>query len=292
MSQKEDHMAVPQTIIPAAEEFCHLVDIGINITNKQLTKKWQEVVVRAGAAGVTRILLTGTSLGCTEESIRRAEDWNQAPAPTGPAPSAPRPRLYCTAGIHPHEAKSFQPSRSPPALRLCLARPCVVAVGECGLDFHRNFSSPEEQVRCFEAQVQLAVELQKPLFVHEREAHTALLEVLDRFAGRLPPLVVHCFTGTAAEAAAYLQRGFYLGFTGTVCKRERGRHLRELLPSVPLHRIMLETDAPFMGFLKTRRESEPMDVVLVAEEVAKVLGVDVSVVRSTTTSTAINFFKL
>lgn len=111
-------------------------------------------------------------------------------------------------------------------------------------------------------------------------------------SGRLPPLVVHCFTGTAAEAAEYIRRGYYIGFTGTVCKKERGAPLRALLPRIPLDRIMIETDAPYMGFLKTRRSSEPADVVLVAAEIARCLSTDTSAVREATTRNATRFFRL
>ena len=115
-----------------------------------------------------------------------------------------------------------------------------------------------------------------------------------RFSGRLPPLVVHCFTGSHEEAIAYIERGFFIGFTGTLCKHERGAVLREILRSgtVPLERIMIETDAPWMGFVKGRRESEPMDVNGVADKLAECLEVDVETVRSTTTATAFNFFRL
>ena len=179
-------------------------------------------------------------------------------------------------------------------MRQLLQDPLAVAVGECGLDYNRNFSSKEDQLAAFSAQVKIAVDLKLPLFVHEREAHADLLMVLDRpeFKDYLPPVVIHCFTGTAEESKAYLDRGFFIGFTGTICKQERGRPLRQLLPTVPLDRIMLETDAPFMGFRKERRRCEPMDLVGVAQCLAEVKGLSMEEVCRTTTSTSLSFFGL
>lgn len=146
-------------------------------------------------------------------------------------------------------------------LRSLLADPVCVAVGECGLDFNRDFSPRPVQERCLVEQLELACELGKPLFLHEREAFQAMQRILNPFLQlqpsleggpslgrrRLPPAVVHCFTGSAAEAAWYISQGLYLGFAGTVCMGSRGRHLREeVLPLVPLDRLLLETDAPFM----------------------------------------------
>ena len=154
-----------------------VVDIGINITSKQLRGKWRDIFLRAEEAKVVAVLLTGTSIRCVEGSIRIARQWAQEKG----TKNVRHPKLaaYCTAGIHPHDAKSFTESTTQ-RLRELAADPLVVAIGECGLDFNRNFSSSEEQIRAFEAQVELACELGMPMFVHEREAHEALLEVLDR----------------------------------------------------------------------------------------------------------------
>ena len=175
----------------------------------------------------------------------------------------------------------------------------ALSQGECGLDYNRNFSSPQQQLLCFEAQLQLACELQKPLFIHEREAHRDMINVFQKYLSQnspsalpLPPIVIHCFTGNAAEVQTYLSLGFYIGFTGTVCKFERGKPLRDLLPSIPLNRILLETDTPFMGFVKGRRQSEPQDVALVAAKVAAVLDIDVETVRRVTTENAKSFFRI
>lgn len=270
----------------AASSGSHLVDIGINIHNKQMLKTWRQQVQRAYEANVTTILLTGTSLKCSANSLKLAETFHSE------KPSSMNMSLYCTVGIHPHDAKSFQGTQTIQALRSLLQSPLAVAVGECGLDYNRNFSTPAMQLLCFEEQIKLACELKKPLFIHEREAHSDVVAVLQQYLAYLPPVVVHCFTGSDSEAQTYIAMGFYLGFTGTICKLERGRPLRDLLPSVPLNRILLETDAPFMGFVKGRRESEPKDVALVAAKVAEVLHIDVETVRTITTENAKLFFNI
>lgn len=134
--------------------------------------------------------------------------------------------------------------------------------------------------------------------MHERDAHESLVEVIDQVQNDpailqpVPPLVVHCFTGTESEALEYIRRGYYIGFTGTICKKERGAPLRDILPKLPLERLMIETDAPFMGFKKDRRGSEPADTVGVAEQLAKVMNVDTQTVCDITTHTILNFFRL
>lgn len=260
------------------------VDIGINITSKQLKGRWRKIVQDAVDKGVRDILLTGTSMKSSRESLRIANTWEKQ---TG------EKNLFCTVGIHPHDAKSFSITNTIDEMKYLLNDPIAVAIGECGLDYNRNFSPKEKQIECFRAQIALAVELQYPLFVHEREAFEDTIAVFEEFKGlSLPPVVVHCFTGTLQEANAYIERGFFIGFTGTICKKERGAPLRDILPQLPLDRLMIETDAPWMGFLKTRRISEPADVILVAEELARVIGAEPEEVKRVTTQTAKAFFRI
>lgn len=260
------------------------VDIGINITNNKLKRKWRTVVRDAVEKGVHDILLTGTSLKASRESLLIANTWKKE---TG------NNNLYSTVGIHPHEAKKFEEKSTIKEMKALLNDSLAVAVGECGLDYNRNFSPKEKQLECFRAQIKLAVELQCPLFVHEREAFDDTMAIFDEFKGlSLPPVVVHCFTGTLQEAKAYIDRGFFIGFTGTICKKQRGAPLRQILPHLPLERLMIETDAPWMGFLKTRRTSEPADVVLVAEELARAICIPPDEVKRVTTKTAKAFFRL
>ena len=275
-----------------------LIDIGINLTNRQFKRDWMAVVQRARAAGVVHMILTGTSVKESRAALGLAQSWLDGSGGGGAAPL-----LRTTVGIHPHDASTFDASgASLREMRAMLSDPLACAVGECGLDYNRMHSPKVAQVAAFRAQVELACELDIPIFVHEREAHDDLVAVLDSVAaasegaagarGGLPPIVVHCFTGSLAEAQAYIERGFYIGFTGTICKQQRGAPLRAILPHLPLNRLMVETDAPFMGFVKGRRRSEPADVVGVAQAMADAMGIELSDVAAATTANARAFFQL
>ncbi|KAK8737319.1 hypothetical protein OTU49_004440 [Cherax quadricarinatus] len=220
-----------------------IVDIGANLTNKKFTRDLDSVVSRARDAGVHKIMVTGITVQSSKDALRLTRLFPET--------------LYSTAGIHPHEAKSWD-DETEEALRELAANHEVVAIGECGLDFNRNFSPQDVQLEVFEKQVSLACELRKPLFVHERDAHKEVLEVLGKYKGRLPPVVIHCFTGDTAQATAYLKEGCYIGLTGYVWKDKSEDGVRRILEDgvVPLDRLLVETDSPFM-YPNTRASKLP-----------------------------------
>lgn len=220
-----------------------MVDIGANLTNKKFTRDLDSVVSRARDAGVQKIMVTGITVHSSKEALRLTRLFPET--------------LYSTAGVHPHEAKSWD-EETEGEIREIAANNEVVAIGECGLDFNRNFSPQDVQLEVFEKQVSLACELRKPLFVHERDAHKEVLEVLKKYKGRLPAVVIHCFTGDASQAAAYLKEGCYIGLTGYVWKDKSENGVRRILEDgiVPLDRLLVETDAPFM-YPNTRASKLP-----------------------------------
>ena len=230
------------------------------------------------------MILTGTSIRNSEESFRIAKEYPGI--------------LYSTAGIHPHDAKSFD-AQSISKLRNLLKHKHVVSVGECGLDFDRDFSPRNIQETCYKAQLELAIEVQKPLFLHERAAFTRFMAITNEYLPKLPKAVVHCFTGSLTEAKTYLDNGFYLGFTGAISDTKRFSHLKEVIQYVPLDRMMIETDAPFMlpknvpkSLLKKyhERRCEPAFLPFVAGTVAKFKGVSLDKVAEKTTKNAKEFF--
>uniref|UniRef100_A0A7E4WBL7 Deoxyribonuclease TATDN1 n=1 Tax=Panagrellus redivivus TaxID=6233 RepID=A0A7E4WBL7_PANRE len=210
-----------------------LVDIGANLGHPSYKNDFEKVLERAKQAGLSKIMITGTSEKLSQE----------AAALVKPYPGF----LYFTAGVHPHDAKDYKESTEG-VLRELVKDPQCVAVGECGLDFNRNFSPPEVQKEVFEKQVGLAVELQKPLFIHEREGAADMLSILGKFEGKLPKVVIHCFTGTAEEAKTYISKGFYIGLTGFLWKDRSPDGVKFALQNghIPLDRLVLETDAPYM----------------------------------------------
>lgn len=260
-----------------------LVDIGLNLTHRRFDADREAVLERALAAGVQQMVLTGT---CARSSSTAADYAALHPGV-----------LFSTAGIHPHDAERATP-QDLQTLRSLAMRPEVVAIGECGLDFNRDFSPRDVQQQVFAEQVKLACELQMPLFLHEREAQATLLAVLDSFgAAQLPPVVVHCFTGSETELQVYLRRGYFIGITGWICDERRGQHLLEIVRQIPLSRLMLETDAPFLTPRDLRPKppsgrNEPAYLAHILQTVARAYGRSAEDVAAATTATATAFFKL
>jgi len=217
----------------------NLIDIGVNLTKGRFDADRDAVLNRAREAGVRQMIVTGTDLAASGAAAELASSHPGV--------------LFSTAGVHPHHARDWS-EETAVALRALAARAGVVAIGECGLDFDRNYSTPKDQERAFEAQLGIAAETGLPLFLHEREAHGRMLEILDG-AGR-PRGVLHCFTGGPEQAQAYLERGLHLGVTGWLCDERRGDALREAVKIIPGDRLLLETDAPF---LYPRDLSWPLD---------------------------------
>ena len=257
-----------------------LVDIGINLSHRQFGSDREAVIARARAAGVRRMLVTGTSVASTRAAIALARE----------TPGI----LFATAGIHPHDASAATPAALGELAALARS-PEVRAVGECGLDFDRDFSPRPAQEAAFEAQLDLAAELRKPLFLHERAAHDRFLAILSRVRPRLGPAVVHCFTGVGRELDAYLALDLHVGITGWICDDRRGAALRPLIARIPADRLMIETDAPFLlppAAKASGRRNEPAFLVHVLEAVARAAGRPVGQVAAETTRTAERFFGL
>lgn len=260
------------------------IDIGINLTNRQYQNDIQIVIKNAVNTGVEQMILTGTSVKNSEKSAVLAKKYPGI--------------LFATAGIHPHDAKHFE-ADSIQRLRKLLRQSQIVSVGECGLDFDRDFSPRPVQEKCYEAQLQLAVEIQKPLFLHERAAFTRFNFITDNYLSRLPKAVVHCFTGNLQEVKTYLDKGFYLGFTGAVSDVRRFEHLKEVVKYAPLDRMMIETDAPFMlpknvpkNLLATHHErrNEPAFLPFVAQTIAQFKGISVEEIADRTQQNTKRFF--
>jgi len=239
-----------------------LTDIGANLTHAAFREDFDAVLARAGDAGVATIVVTGTTV---EESRRAA-----ALAEAHPG------RLYATAGVHPHHARECS-AQTMVALRELAAHPKVVALGECGLDFNRNYSPHPDQEKWFVEQIELACELGKPLFLHSRDAHPRFAELLRERGNRLPPAVAHCFTGEREELLAYVELGLYVGITGWICDERRGAHLLELIGEIPFDRLLVETDAPYLTPRDLRpqpkaRRNEPAFLPHIVRRIARALG--------------------
>ena len=257
-----------------------LIDIGINLAHDSFDSDRAEVIGRAAAAGVTRMVITGSSLASTRAAIELVR-------------SDPG-RFRCTAGVHPHHATELDAASLQDLVALA-AQPEVVAVGECGLDYFRNFSPHAAQIAAFRNQLDLAVQLRKPVFLHQRDAHAEFLGILRQYASRLAGGVAHCFTAGIDEARAYLDLGLYIGITGWICDERRGLHLRDVVRIVPADRLVLETDGPYLlprdlNPKPHSRRNEPMYLPHVLQAVAAARGQAPQELASLTTRNALTLF--
>ena len=257
-----------------------LADIGLNLAHDSFDRDRDQVMVDAWNAGVRYAVITGSTLASSRAAVDLARRTPE--------------RFRATAGIHPHHAREFH-DEDVPELRRLLALPEVGAAGECGLDFFRNFSPHTDQERVFRLHLELAAEAGKPVFLHQRDAHEPFIEILREHRPRLRGGVAHCFTGNDTELRDYLELGLHIGITGWICDERRGLHLRELVRQVPLDRLLLETDAPYLlpRDLQPKprgRRNEPRYLPHILDAVAAARGEPAALVAEATTRNALAFF--
>jgi TatD DNase family protein len=261
---------------------CELIDIGANLTHESFAPDLPEVLRRAHLAGVSRMIVTGTGISATREAIALAR--------TDPH------RLYATAGLHPHHASEFGAAVRE-ELRELASDQAVVAIGECGLDYYRNYSPREAQIAAFRGLLELAVQTGKPVFLHQRDAHADFMAILREFRGSLSDGVAHCFTGSRQELDDCLALDLAIGITGWICDERRGLHLLPMMSAIPATRLMVETDAPYLlpRTLKPKpagRRNEPAYLPEVAATVASARGETVAQLAASSTAAAERFFRL
>jgi TatD DNase family protein len=256
-----------------------VIDIGANLTHASFHDDVKDVIARAHAAGVSTIIVTGTSV----DESKAAQDL-----------ASRHENLWATAGVHPHHARECD-AGTIPALRELAKHPRVVAIGECGLDFNRNYSPHPDQEKWFIAQLELGIELGMPLFLHSRDAFPRFSEILK--SHRPARAVAHCFTGNKEELHAYLDLGLYIGITGWICDERRGAHLLELVREIPSERLLLETDSPYLTPRDLHpqpkaRRNEPAFLPHILRTVARALGRPHEEIAAETTRNATAFFGL
>lgn len=272
------------SFLPEALQFrsdAPLVDIGANLTHESFQRDLTDVIARAKAANVATLIVTGTDIEHAEQAVELAKQ---------------TPGIYATAGVHPHDASGWS-SDVARQLKTLHQKPEVVAVGECGLDFNRNFSTPHEQELAFEAQLALAAESGLPLFLHERDAGQRMREMLHSWRDDISQAVIHCFTADRDTLHGYLDLDLHIGLTGWICDERRGHHLRSIVKDIPLDRLMVETDCPYLlprnlpAKLKGRRH-EPALLPWIVREIAQWHDVTETELGNATTRTAQHFFRL
>jgi TatD DNase family protein len=267
---------------PALSAPTALIDIGINLAHDSYDGDRDAVLARAAAAGVVQMIITGSCAASTRAAIALARQ---------------HPRiLFATAGVHPHHATQLT-AEVLAELRERVREPQVVAVGECGLDYYRNYSPREAQRQAFQHQLELAAECGKPVFLHQREAHPDFIAILREHAAGLSGGVAHCFTGGEAELEAYLELGLAIGITGWICDERRGSHLLQLVPRIPAERLLLETDGPYLlprdlAPKPASRRNEPVYLAHIAAVVARARAEPLQRLAQSSTGAARRLFHL
>lgn len=258
------------------------IDIAVNLINRSLGKNTHDVIQRAVAKGVSPLIVIGSNLPESEHAINCSLEHPQ--------------HLYCTAGTHPHHASEWNDT-STDKLRALATSPKVVAIGECGLDYNRDFSPRSKQREAFEAQLRLAVELQLPVLMHERDAHDDFLAIIKEYRSSLSAALLHCFTGNRKNMETYLALDLHLGITGWVCDERRGQELAELVSDIPDNRILIETDSPYLLPRSMRpkpksSKNEPQYLPYIAQYIATLRGQDPATFAAKTYQNSLDFFRL
>ncbi len=259
-----------------------LIDIGANIAHDSFDEDRTGMMQRAADAGVDRIIVTGSS---DESNVQAAELAEQSPG-----------TLYSTAGVHPHHASDYNDD-SDALIRSLIQKDAVVAVGECGLDYFRNFSPREAQLDAFKRQLEIAKTSGLPVFLHQRDAHDDFVEILEPALPDLSRAVAHCFTGEGESLREYVAMGLYIGITGWICDERRGKHLYDIVSIIPDDRLLVETDAPYLLPRSIRpkpksRRNEPMHLPEVVRVIAEARGQTQKHVAEISTANAERFFGL
>jgi TatD DNase family protein len=277
----QNHSTAPPTGAAPPSEPAPLIDIGINLGHDSYDGDRDAVLARARAAGVVQMMVTGASLAGSRQAIALARRHAGV--------------LFATAGVHPHHAAELGEARLDELSELAAA-PEVVALGECGLDYFRDFSPRAAQRAAFHRQLELAARLGKPVFLHQRDAHEDFLAILREHGGRHAG-VAHCFTGGAVELNAYLDLGLAIGITGWICDERRGAHLVPLAREIPAERLLLETDGPYLlprdlTPKPATRRNEPAFLPHIAAAVARARGEPLAALAHSSTAAARSLFRL
>jgi TatD DNase family protein len=255
----DDHNPEEPVKSGAVDTHCHLFLLGDDPSS---------AIAAARDAGVGTLICPGIDPATSRRSLEISESHRG---------------VFATAGMHPHDAAAFD-ERAGAEIEELLADPRVVAVGECGLDFYRMRSPREDQERVFAVQVALAREAGAPVVVHCRDAWDPILRLLDE--GSAERVVMHCFTGDASIARECAARGYHLSFAGNVTY-PANQHVRSAAAAVPLDRVLVETDTPFLAPQRLRgRDNEPANVIDVIREIARVRSEPFEIVREATSANA------
>lgn len=253
-----------------------LIDSHAHLDLEPLVQSTAAVMDRAAAAGLVAVITVGIDLAHAEESVRIAERFEG---------------VFASVGFHPHSAGDVDDDDLS-KMQILAAHAKVVGYGEIGLDFFRNWSPRNSQVRVFEDQLSLAKSLAKPVVIHLRDAYREGLKILEKAAPFPAGGVIHCFSGEMSDAERALSLGFYISIPGTVTYKKNEK-LREIVYKLPEDRLLLETDCPFLSPEPFRgKDNEPAYITYTAKKVAEVRGTSLTEIARRTTENAVRLFGL
>ena len=257
-------------------------DIACNLTHESIMQNIDDVISEAKLVNVNKLGLISAEL----------EDFSKIATLVKTYPN----ELAPTYGVHPHHASQLNGFTKNEFLQL-VSKYNPNVIGEIGLDYFRNISTPEEQMHAFEIQLQASIDLELPVFLHQRDSHDDFLKILRNYHSELSSLVVHCFTGTQRELDEYLELGSYIGLTGWICDERRNKELRASIKNIPLEKLMIETDAPYLipRNLKPRPSKNinlPKYLPHIAAEISSLTNYSISEIANETYNNAIKFFNL
>lgn len=257
-----------------------LIDTHVHLNFKHYKTDLAKVLNRAFAAGIKEIVNVGIDVRTSEESIALSLGHREH-----------QPRIYATVGLHPHNAAQYDDKVEYQLYELA-GHESVKAIGEIGLDYYYNFASPQVQQEVFRRQLRLAKELKLPVVIHDRDAHSDMLTILkEESMGELSG-VCHCFSGDVELALQCIELGFHISLGGPVTFKN-GSLSKEVAKEIPIERLILETDSPYLTPHPYRgKRNEPLGIILVAEEIAGLRGIDPSELAKVTSMSARKLFNL
>ena len=259
-----------------------VADIACNFTSERFDKDLDEIINRAITNKVTKFGIICSKLNDINKLL---EIYNQYSKD-----------MFFTIGVHPHHANEINDEYLK-NLKEAVSNNNPHAIGETGLDFFRNLSTYDEQIYAFEEQIKIAIDTNKPLFLHQRDSHDDFIKILREYSSDINKAVVHCFTGTQEQLEDYLELGCYIGVTGWICDEKRNAELRKTINNIPLEKLMIETDCPYLipknlPDKPKNNRNEPINLNHIVNEIAVLMGIDIDTLRKQTYENTEKFFKI
>ena len=258
-----------------------IADIACNFTSERFNKDLDEVIKRAIANKITKFGLICSRMSDLNKLLKIYQQYSKS--------------MFYTIGVHPHHANEINDDYLK-KLKNVITTNNPHAIGETGLDFFRNLSTYEEQIYVFEEQIKIAIDTNKPLFLHQRDSHDDFIKILRKYSSDISKAVVHCFTGTQGQLDDYLELDCYIGITGWICDEKRNVELRKAIKKIPLEKLMIETDCPYLipkNLVEKPKNNrnEPTNLNHIINEIAVLMEIDIDILRKQTFENTINYFK-